>query len=286
MDNQTTIKQKVSLMGTSITGETDAKVTFYPAPSNTGIIFIRNDLPGSPKVKCSFEKAKVEYRWTSLADGDVHIEHTEHALAALSGLGLENVFVELEQASLPVTADYSSKEFKEALRSAGIVEQNAKKEMIKIHKPIIVYKRESLEGMEYEKFVIALPYDGFKLTYVLDYPNLPQLSQVAEMVLSPETFAKELADARSYVIESELEDVVNLTGKVSSHVLVVKSGAEYRSWKWPNEPARHKVLDLLGDLGLLGKKVQGHVIGFRSGHRLNLELCKKIYEECNDDCYS
>jgi len=66
----------------------------------------------------------------------------------------------------------------------------------------------------------------------------------------------------------------------------VKSGAEDRAWKWPNEPARHKVLDLLGDLGLLGKKVLGHVIGFRSGHRLNLELCKKIYEECNDDRFS
>lgn len=166
------------------------------------------------------------------------------------------------------------------------MEQTAKKEMIKILKPIIVYKRESLEDMEYEKLLIALPYDGFKLTYVLDYPNLPQLSQVAEMDITPETFAKELSDARSYIIESEIEDVVNLTGKVSSNVLVVKSAAEYRSWKWPNEPARHKVLDLLGDLGLLGKKVQGHVIGFRSGHRLNLELCKKIYEECNDDCFS
>lgn len=286
MDNQTTIKQRVSLMGTSITGETDAKVTFYPAPPSTGIIFIRNDLPGCPKVKCTFEKAKVEYRWTSLADGDVRIEHTEHVLAALSGLGLDNVFIELEQASLPVTEDYSSKEFKVALAGAGIVEQNAKKEMIKILKPIIVYKRESLGDMEYEKFLIALPYDGFKLTYVVDYPNLPQLSQVAEMDITPETFAKELSDARSYIIESELEEVVNLTGKVSSNVLVVKSGAEYRSWKWPNEPARHKVLDLLGDLGLLGKKVLGHVIGFRSGHRLNLELCKEIYEECNDDRFS
>jgi UDP-3-O-acyl-N-acetylglucosamine deacetylase len=199
---------------------------------------------------------------------------------------LDNVFIELEQASLPVTPDYSSKEFKLALMEAGIVEQNAKKEMIKILKPIIVYKPESLEDMEYEKLLIALPYDGFKLTYVLDYPNVPEFSQVAEMDITPETFAKELSDARSYIIESELEEVVNLTGKVSSNVLVVKSGAEYSSWKWPNEPARHKVLDLLGDLGLLGKKVQGHVIGFRSGHRLNLELCKKIYKECNDDRFS
>jgi UDP-3-O-acyl-N-acetylglucosamine deacetylase len=283
MCNQTTINHKVSIMGTSIAGETDAKVTFSPAPTDTGIIFIRNDLPGCPKVKCSIEKANVEYRWTSLADEDVFIEHTEHALAAISGLGLDNLLIELDQASLPVTPDYSSKEFTRALTEAGIVEQPSKKGVIKIHKPIIVYKREGLDHMEYEKLLIALPYDGFKLTYVLDYPKLPQLSQVAEMDITPETFAKELADARSYVIESELEEVVNLTGKVSSNVLVVKSGAEYRSWKWPNEPARHKVLDLLGDLGLLGKNVQGHVIGFRSGHRLNIELCKKIYEECNDD---
>lgn len=286
MDNQTTIKQSVSLIGTSIAGETDAKVTFYPAPPNTGIVFIRNDLPGCPKVKCSLEKAKVEYRWTSLVDGDVRIEHTEHALAALSGLGLDNVFIELEQASLPVTADYSSEEFKGALTGAGIVEQNAKKKMLKILKPIIVYRRENSGDMEYEKFLIALPYDGFKLTYMVDYPNLPQLSQVAEIDINPETFAKELANARSYIIESELEEVVDLTGKVSSNLLVVKSGAEYRSWKWPNEPARHKVLDLLGDLSLLGEKILGHVIGFRSGHRLNLELCKKIYEECNDDRFS
>ena len=286
MDNQTTIKQKVSLMGTSITGETDAKVTFYPAPPNTGLIFIRNDLPGCPKVKCSIEIANVEYRWTSLIDGDVLIEHTEHALAAISGLGLDNLFIELEQACLPVTPDYSSKEFTRALTGAGIVEQPSKVGKIKINKPIIVYKRESLEDLEYEKFLIALPYDGFKLTYVLDYPNLPQLSQVAEMDVTPETFVKELADARSFVIESELEEVVDLTGKVSSNLLVVKSGAEYVEWKWPNEPARHKALDLLGDLGLLGKKVLGHVIGFRSGHRLNLELCKKIYEECNDDYFS
>jgi UDP-3-O-[3-hydroxymyristoyl] N-acetylglucosamine deacetylase len=286
MDNQTTIKQKVSLMGTSITGDTDAKVTFCPAPPDTGIVLVRNDLPGRPEVKCSFEKAKVEYRWTSLADGDVRIEHTEHALAAISGLGLDNVFIKLEQASLPVTPDYSSKEFTQALTGAGIVEQPSKKRRIKIHKPIIVYKRESSEDMEYEKLLIALPYDGFKLTYVLDYPKLPQLSQVAEMDITPEIFAKELADARSYIIESELEEVINLTGKVSSNVLVVKSGDENMEWKWPNEPARHKVLDLLGDLGLLGKKVQGHVIGFRSGHRLNLELCKKIHEECKDDCFS
>lgn len=286
MDNQTTIKQKVSLMGTSITGEDDAKVTFYPAPPDTGIVFVRNDLAGCPKVKCSFEKADVEYRWTSLAEGDVRIEHTEHALAAIFGLGLDNVLIELEQASLPVTTDYASKEFTQVLKGAGIVEQPFKKGRIKIHKPIIVYKHEGLEVMEYEKFLIALPYDGFKLTYMLDYPKLPLLSQVAEMDVTPETFVKELADARSYVIESEFEEIVKLTGKVSTHDLVVRSGAERGEWQWPNEPARHKVLDLLGDLGLLGKEVQGHVIGFRSGHRLNLELCKKIYEECNDDCFS
>jgi UDP-3-O-acyl N-acetylglucosamine deacetylase len=277
MCNQATINRKASVIGTSITGGTAAKVSFYPAQPDTGIIFIRSDLPGRPQVKCSFEKAKVEYRWTSLIDGNMRIEHTEHALATISGLGIDNVYVELEQPSLPVTPDYSSKVFTQALMEAGIVEQPAKKEKIKIHNPIIVY--------QHEKLLIALPYNGFKLTYVLDYPKLPWLSQIAEIDVTPQTFINEIADARSYIIESELEEVVNLTGKVSSNVLVVKSGAEQRDWLWPNEPARHKALDLLGDLGLLGKKIWGHVIGIRSGHRLNLELCKKIYGECNDDCF-
>lgn len=283
MTNQTTIKHHVSLMGTSITGETDAKVSFYPAPPNTGIVFIRNDLPGRPKVKCSFKKAKVEYRWTSLVQGNMRIEHTEHALAAISGLDLDNVLIELAQPSLPVMPDYSSKEFTRALLKAGIAEQPFKQEKIKIHKPIVVFKRESLENTKYEKLLMALPYDGFKLTYVLDYPGFPLLSQYVEINPTPQTFVKELADARSFIIESEMEEVLSLTGKASSNVLVIKSGAEHGKWRWPNEPARHKALDLLGDLSLLGKKMLGHVIGIRSGHRLNLELCKKIFREGKND---
>ena len=285
MDNQTTIKQKVSLMGTSITGESDAKVTFYPAPPNTGVIFIRNDLPGCPRVKCSFENAKVEHRWTSLIHENIRIVHTEHALAAISGLGLTNVFVELEQPSLPVTPDYGSKEFVRVLLDAGIEEQQFMQEKIKIRKPIIIFKRDRFESFKNEKLLIALPYDGFKLTYILDYPNLPLLYQNVEIDINPQTVIKELADARSYVIESEFEEMISLTGKVSANDLVVRTGAERGEWQWPNEPARHKALDLLGDLSLLGKKIQGHVIGIRSGHRLNHELCKKIYRECKDDCF-
>jgi len=278
MENQTTIKQHVSLMGISISGETDARVSFYPAPPNTGIVFIRNDLPGCPKVECSLKRAKVEYRWTSLIRGNVRVDHTEHVLAAVSGLDLDNVFIELAQPSLPVMPDYSSKEFTRALLKAGIAEQPFKKEKIIISKPIIVFRRESIEKneTEYEKLLMALPYDGFKLTYVLDYPHLPLLSQYAETKITPQTFVKELAGARSFIIESEIEEVVSLTGKASSNCLVIRSGAEHGKWFWPNEPARHKALDLLGDLSLLGKKIQGHVIGIRSGHRLNLELCKKI----------
>ncbi|MFZ5967268.1 MAG: UDP-3-O-acyl-N-acetylglucosamine deacetylase [Bacillota bacterium] len=285
MYNQTTIQQPASLTGISITGETDAKVSFYPAPPNTGIVFIRNDLPGRPKVKCSLKKAKVEYRWTSLIHGNVRIEHTEHALAAIAGLGLDNVFIELEQPSLPVLPDYSSKEFTRVLLRAGIVQQPFEQEKIKIHRPIVVFKRERSGDTKNEKLLMALPYDGFKLTYVLDYPGLPRLSQYAEINITSKTFIEELADARSFIIESEVEEVVNLTGKASSNVLVVKSGAERGEWLWPNELARHKALDLLGDLSLLGKRILGHVIGIRSGHRLNLALCKKIYRECKHDSF-
>lgn len=280
MCNQTTIKQAVSLTGMSITGETDAKVSFHPAPPNTGIVFVRNDLPGRPEVKGSFEKARVEYRWTSLVHGNVRIEHTEHVLAAISGLGLNNVLIELAQPSVPVMPDYGSKAFARALLSAGTVQQPFKQERLKIHKPIVVFKRGRFENMKNEKLLIALPHDGFRLTYALDYPNLPQLSQNVEISVTPQAFVEELADARSFIIQSELEEVASLTGKVSENVLVVRSGAERGEWSWPNEPARHKALDLLGDLSLLGRRIVGHVIGIRSGHRLNLELCKKIFREC------
>lgn len=283
MDHQTTIKHPVSLTGMSITGEGAAKVSFYPAPPNTGIVFARNDLPGRPQIKCSFQKAKVEYRWTSLIQGNTRIEHTEHALAAIAGLDLANLWIELDQPSLPVLPDYSSKGFARALLSAGIAEQPCRREKIKIQKPIVVFKRERLGNKSNEKLLIALPYEGFKLTYVLDYPDLPLLSQTAEINVTPQTFVQELAAARSYIMEWETEEVVNLTGKTSENCLVIQSVAEQGKWLWPNEPARHKALDLLGDLSLLGKKMRGHVIGIRSGHRLNLALCKKIFRECKND---
>lgn len=280
MEKQKTIKKSVSLRGTEITGETGAQVTFYPAPPDTGIIFIRKDLPGGPQVKSLFNNAQVEYRWTSLILGNVRIEHTEHALAAISGLDLDNLFIELNQPSLPVTPDYSSKYFARDLLSAGIEEQPIPKEKIIIRKPIMIFNRERLASGINEKMIMALPSDGFKLTYVLDYPGLPQLTQSHEISLTPQTFMQELAGARSFIIESETDEVMELTGKVSAQVLVINSGPKEGEWLWPNEPARHKTLDLLGDLSLLGKKIQGHVIGIRSGHRLNLELCKKIYQEC------
>lgn len=254
MSNQTTIKRPVSLTGTSITGDAGAFVSFCPAPPNTGIVFIRTDLPGRPKVKCTFKKAKVEYRWTSLIQGNIRIEHTEHALAALWGLDLDNVFIELAQPSLPVTPDYSSKLYTQVLLSSGIVEQPCKKEKIIIDKPMVVFKRERVGRIINEKLLIALPYHGFKLTYVLDYPGLPLLTQSAEINLSPLAFQQELAEARSFIIEPEMEEVRNLTGDLSANVLVIKSGIEQEKWFWPNEPARHKVLDLLGDLSLLGKR--------------------------------
>lgn len=278
MSKQTTIKKCISLTGISITGEPEAKVSFCPAPPNTGIVFIRNDLPGHPKIKCSFKQAKVEYRWTSLIHGNVRIEHTEHVLAAISGLNLDNLIIELAQPSLPVMPDYSSRDFTYALLSAEIVEQPFEQKELRIVKPIMVHKQ--------DKCLIALPYEGFKLSYALDYPQLPLLSQTAEININPQNFLKELAGARSYILESEVEEVENLTGNASSNVLVVKAPLDKENWLWPNELARHKVLDLLGDLNLLGIKLLGHVIGIRSGHRLNLDLCKKIYKELENDTFN
>ena len=283
MAKQKTIARVVALRGNGITGASEATVSFHPALPNTGIVFERSDLPDSPQVRCSCQNARVLYRWTSLVAHGVQIEHTEHALAAVAGLDLDNVRIELAQPSVPVMPDYSGKEFVQALLGAGIVEQAVEKQEIMIRKPVFVGEKGRFGKQTVEKLLLALPYCGRKLTYVLDYPGLPQLWQQTEIDLDPDTFVRELSLARSFVLEAEVAEVRHLTGSASDNVLVVRSGAERTEWLWPNELARHKALDLLGDLTLLGKRWVGHVIGVRSGHRLNLALCQKIEKEWQND---
>lgn len=272
---QKTIKRTACCSGICITGQDEAIVTFHPAPPDTGIVFVREDLPGQPEVPCRPEYARVDFRWTSLVKNDIRIEHTEHLLAAIAGLGLDNVKVCLNSSCIPVVSSFSSRGFVHALLKAEPVLQDTPPIRFCLQEPVFTANPFFHHGRRYDRFLVALPAPQLTLTYLLDYPDKEIPTQLAHFTFDGSfDFASELAPARSYILESEYEAVVKLIGENMDDCLVFSNGPV--KLQWNNEPARHKALDLLGDLQTLGMPLQGHFIGIRTGHKDNNQLCQKL----------
>ncbi len=272
---QKTIKQAACCTGISITGTTYCTVTFHPNPPDTGIVFIREDLPGQPEIPCRPEYARVDARWTSLVNNDIRIEHTEHLLAAIAGLGLDNLKVSLSSPFIPVVSSFSSRDFVQTLLKAELVLQDRPRRYFSVQEPVCIANSFFHRAKRYDRFLLALPAPELILTYLLDYPDNEIPTQLAHYVFDNSLdFASELATARSYITESEYETVVQLIGKNIEDCLVIAKGP--LNLQWDNEPARHKVLDLLGDIHIMGRPVKGHFIGIRTGHKDNNQLCQKL----------
>lgn len=272
---QKTIKESAKCTGFAITGYTSSSVVFRPAPPDTGIVFIRDDLPGQPEIQCRVEYARTDFRWTSLVKDNINIEHTEHLLAAITGLGLDNIRIHLDSPYIPVVSDFSCADFVSTLLGAGVVSQNKTKKYFYVSEPQYSFDYFIHKGKRYECVIMALPAKQLTLTYMLDYPDKQLTTQVAHYCLCEDNdFVSELAPARSYVIDDEYDKVVRLIGKGMGNCLVF-SGQEI-NLRWENEPARHKILDMLGDITTIGRAIKGHFIGFRTGHKANIQLCKKL----------
>ncbi|WP_371381175.1 UDP-3-O-acyl-N-acetylglucosamine deacetylase [Sporomusa aerivorans] len=279
---QKTIKQAASCTGIGITGQTDCTAMFHPAPPDTGIVFIREDLPGKPEIPCRPEYAQVDARWTSLVDNDIRIEHTEHLLAAIAGLGLDNLQIRLNSPFIPVVSSFSSREFVQTLSAAEPVLQDKAKKYFCVKEPVCVENSFFHQDKRYDRFLLALPAPELILTYLLDYPDKEIPTQTAHFAFGNlSDFTSELAAARSYITEREYETVVKLIGKNIEDCLVISKGP--LNLQWDNEPARHKVLDLLGDIHTMGRPVKGHFIGFRTGHKDNNQLCQKLKMQVKEE---
>ncbi|HWR42132.1 UDP-3-O-acyl-N-acetylglucosamine deacetylase [Sporomusa sp.] len=279
---QKTIKQTACCTGICITGQTDCTVTFHPAPPDTGIVFIREDLPEQPEIPCRPEYARVDARWTSLVNNDIRIDHTEHLLAAIAGLGLDNLKVSLNSAFIPVVSSFSSRDFVQTLLKAELVFQDTPKRCFSIHEPVCIANPFFHQEKRYDRFLLALPAPELTLTYLLDYPDKEIPTQLAHFTFDGSLdFASELATARSYIMESEYEAVVKLIGKNIEDCLVISKGP--LNLQWDNEPARHKVLDLLGDIHTIGRPIKGHFIGIRTGHKDNNQLCQKLKMQIKEE---
>ena len=282
MNMQRTILKEVSFSGVGLHTGNKANVTLKPAGVDNGIVFIRKDLPGSPMIKACVENmlsAQSTPRRTSIEANSASVQTVEHLMAALSGLGIDNLYVELDSNELP-GLDGSSRDYLELFNQAGVKEQDKERVFFSIKEPIRIE-----EG---GASIMALPSSEFKISYTLDYKlSLPKTG-FAEITVGPEIFKNEIAPARTFCLESEVAELkrqgLGLGASYENTLVLDKEGQVIKNKvRFPDEAVRHKVLDLIGDLYLTGCPIKAHIIALKSGHALNLKLVNKISEQRKRD---
>jgi UDP-3-O-[3-hydroxymyristoyl] N-acetylglucosamine deacetylase/3-hydroxyacyl-[acyl-carrier-protein] dehydratase len=273
---QRTIGRDVSLEGIGLHTGQHGRITFRPAPPGSGVCFVRCDLAGAPKVRVRPENAHFDPgagRRTILQEKGVQIHTMEHVLAAVAGLGLDNLLIEQSAMETPEPADGSAAPFARALAEAGLIDQDRPKRHIKVTKPVTWEE----DGV----FLSAVPYRGFRVTFTIDYDHPLIGRQSLTLDIDDQTFLKEIAPARTFVLERDLEALRAAGwirgGRMESAVVVGRDRIlNPEPLRFPDEFVRHKMLDLLGDLSLLGGPLLGHVTAMRSGHQSHVAFVRRL----------
>jgi len=297
MVKQKTIKGEISMTGVGLHTGNEVTITFKPAPINNGFTFVRKDLEGNPIIEADANYVVNTQRGTNLEKLGVKIQTPEHVLAALVGCDLDNVIIELDASELPIM-DGSSKYFVKAIEEAGIEEQEAKRKVYVV-KEIISFTDEET-GSE----ILVMPCDDYQVTTMVDFGTKVLGTQNATMKNLSE-FKSEIADSRTFSflheLESLLEDGLIKGGDLNNAIVYVDkdiSDATMENLKrafgkdeitvkpngildnltlhYPNEAARHKLLDVVGDLSLIGTRIQGKIIANKPGHYVNTQFAKKM----------
>ncbi|MBL7081504.1 MAG: UDP-3-O-[3-hydroxymyristoyl] N-acetylglucosamine deacetylase [Candidatus Omnitrophica bacterium] len=278
MAKQRTISKETEVEGVGLHTANPARIRFKPAGENHGIVFVRKDLEGSPSIGVLPENVLFNlsfFRRTSLGNNGVEIHTVEHLMAALCGLEIDNLIIEIDNIEVP-GLDGSAKDFVDALLKAGIYEQAEERHCFSLREAVFVEE----EGAS----IVAIPSNDFKISYTLSYPGIPALETgYLEYLISSNTFSDSFAGARTFCLEEEAGDLQGKgLGKGASYrntLVVGKRGVVKNKLRFPDEFVRHKILDLMGDFYLLGTSLKAHIIAIRSGHFLNLKLLKKIYQQ-------
>ncbi len=271
---QRTIARGVRVRGVSFLGGKDVQLHFHPAEANSGVVFVRSDLPDRPAVPARIEHVIPRQRRTTIRRGPAIVEMVEHVLAALAGLRLDNCTVEIDGPETP-GCDGSSRDFTDALVEAGAVEQAASRDVLVIDRPVTVREGGSI--------LTAHPGDPDRLvlSYNLDYgPRTPIGRQSLFVDVTPESFRSELSASRTFLLEAEAQMLreSGIGSRTTEGDLLIfgPDGVIGNELRYRDECVRHKILDLLGDLSLMGVDLAGHVVAHRSGHALNAELARKL----------
>ena len=298
-DFQRTIANPVHFSGVGLHTGLKSRVTFRPAPVNHGIRFVRTDLENSPEIIPHISNVVDLNRGTSIEQDGVRIHTVEHVLSAISGLQIDNVYVELTNKEPPV-GDGSAKPFVDVLLKAGFVEQAEERKYFQVEEPITITEPET--GAE----IVVLPSDEFRITFLVDYDNPAIGKKYTSMYSLEKEYVKEFAPARTFCFLHEVEELhkaglirggnltnaivvvdrklgakdikslkklLNIKGKVTVPESGILNGKKLR---FENEPVRHKTLDLIGDLTLLGMPIKAHILAARSGHLTNVALVKRL----------
>lgn len=294
---QTTIKEAVTVSGVGLHTGANVKLTFLPAPANHWYKFQRVDLEGQPIIEADCELVTDTSRGTTLEKNGVKVSTVEHALAALVGLEIDNVLLQIDGPEMPIM-DGSSIQFVEKLQAVGVVELDAEREYF--HVPVNVHYNDAHNKVE----MVAMPLDDYRATVMVDY-NSPVLGSQHATITNLSEFEKEIASCRTFCFLHELEMMLsnNLIkgGDLNNAIVIVdrivedgemdrlakifdKPKVEVRKegilnnveLRFQNEPARHKLLDLLGDLALIGMPIKAQIMAARPGHASNVAFARKI----------
>ena len=266
---QTTVASPVSYTGIGLHSGKDVTITLRPAPVDSGIVFVRTDLPAQPSVAATASNVTATMRATTLESGAAKVFTVEHLLAAFHAMGIDNCFVDITAVEPPV-ADGSSLPFIRLLEEAGTVFQESVRSETVIH--------EALAVRQDNKFIAILPYDGLRVTFT-SVNSHPQIGvQFGDYEITAENFSREIAPARTIGFMHEVQALqaqgLALGGSLDNAVVYDDEKA-LNLLRFPDELVRHKILDIVGDLFLAGP-VKGHVIAVQSSHALNTELARKI----------
>ena len=271
---QRTLLREVSIKGNALHTGDAVHMIFKPAPANHGIVFKRMDLHGHPELRPRIDQVTDLVRATTIQVGHAKIHTVEHVLSALHGTGIDNLLIEID-ASEPPIMDGSARPFVQLIQSGEPVEQEAERDFFTLTDTVSVARGNSS--------IVALPYDGLKITCTSADDRGIHTQHLA-LVIDPEVYASQVAAARTFTIYEDIEELIKL-GKIKGGSLdcaVVIKGDKIISkepLRFADEFVRHKILDIIGDILLLGVPLKAHIIATRPGHAVNAELTKILFEK-------
>lgn len=273
MEMQNTLKADASITGIALHTGARANLKIKPAPVNSGIIFRRIDMPGAPEVKASALNVVDVRRATTIASKTGAVVVTvEHVLSALHAAGVDNAYVEMDNNEPPI-ADGSAGPYFDMIQSAGIVAQDAPAQYWTATAPIIIEEGDTK--------IVLTPSDKLKISCIIAFGTSPLGTQYHSCEVNSETFKTQLSPCRTFCMFKELEQLIGMglvKGGSLDNAIVMHENAiiSKDGMRFPNELVRHKIMDMVGDIYLVGKRVRAHIIAVKPGHPTNVQLAKAM----------